>query len=132
MGGAAAVAALLPIGLIVGLMVGRRWAAAPAGLVGLAAALPVALLVFGWRGPDAAGGVGWALAGVGAEAGFSALTILWIVFPALCIHELQLASGATETLRRARAAADRSRSSSPSSRRAASAGTRKAAALARR
>ncbi len=101
MGGAAAVAALLPIGLIVGLMVGRRWAAAPAGLVGLAAALPVALLVFGWRGPDAAGGVGWALAGVGAEAGFSALTILWIVFPALCIHELQLASGATETLRRA-------------------------------
>jgi len=129
MGGAAAVAALLPIGLIVGLMVGRRWAAA---LVGLAAALPVALLVFGWRGPDAAGGVGWALAGVGAEAGFSALTILWIVFPALCIHELQLASGATETLRRARAAADRSRSSSPSSRRAASAGTRKAAALARR
>jgi lactate permease len=101
MAGAAAIAALLPIALIVGLMVGRRWAAAPAGLVGLAAALPVALLVFGWRGPEAVDRVSWALVGVGAEAGFSTLTILWIVFPALCIHELQLASGATETLRRA-------------------------------
>ncbi|MCB4824809.1 L-lactate permease [Roseicella aerolata] len=98
---AAALAALLPILLILGLMVGLRWAAAPAGLAGLLAALPVALLVFGWHGPDGAGGLGWALAGVGAEAGFAALTILWIVFPALCIHELQLASGATATLRRA-------------------------------
>jgi lactate permease len=99
--GAAALAALLPVGLILALMVGLRWAAAPAGLAGLAAALPVALLVFGWRGPEAAGGVGIALAGVAAEAGFAALTILWIVVPALVLHELQLASGATETLRRA-------------------------------
>ncbi|WP_135466388.1 L-lactate permease [Crenalkalicoccus roseus] len=97
----AAAAALLPILLILLLMVGARWAAAPAGAAGLAVALPVALLVFGWEGPEAAGGSGWALLGVAAEAGFATLTILWIVLPALCIHELQLASGATATLRQA-------------------------------
>ncbi len=96
----AALAALLPILLILVLMVGLRLAAAPAGLLGLLAALPVALLVFGWTGMD---GVGLApsLAGVAAEAGFTALTILWIVFPALWLHELQVASGATATLRAA-------------------------------
>jgi len=101
-------AALLPIVLIVVLMVGARRSAAVAGLAGLAAALPVALLVFGWRGPEAAGGIAGALAGVAAEAGFTALTILWIVFPALWIHEFQLASGGTGTLRRglARLSAD--------------------------
>jgi lactate permease len=97
----AALAGLAPLLLIVGLMVGLRWAPAPAGLAGLAAALPVAVLVFGWQGPPAAGGLVPALAGVAAEAGFSALAILWIVFPALWLHELQLASGATGTLRRA-------------------------------
>lgn len=98
---AAAFAALLPVALILVLMVGARWSAAPAGLAGLALALPVALLAFGWRGPEAAGGPGLALAGVAAEAGFTTLTILWIIFPALWIHELQLASGATATLRQA-------------------------------
>jgi lactate permease len=82
-------------------MAGLHWTAAPAGLAGLAAVLPVALLVFGWRGPEAAGGVGIALASVAAEVGFAALTILWIVVPALVLHELQRAGGAAETLRRA-------------------------------
>jgi len=94
-----ALAGLAPLLLIVGLMVGLRWGAAPAGLAGLAAALPVAVLVFGWEGPPAAGGLAPALAGVAVEAGFAALTILWIVFPALWLHELQLASGATRTMR---------------------------------
>lgn len=96
----AALAALLPVLLILGLMVGLRWPAAPAGLAGLAAALPVALLGFGWTGAEGAG-LGLSLAGIAAEAGFTALTILWIVFPALWLHELQLASGATATLRAA-------------------------------
>ncbi|MGK7870321.1 L-lactate permease [Falsiroseomonas sp. E2-1-a20] len=96
-----ALAALLPILLIILMMVGAGRGAVAAGLAGLGVALPVALLVFGWQGPAAAGGAGGALAGVTAEAGFSALTILWIILPALWLHELQLASGATETLRRA-------------------------------
>jgi lactate permease len=86
------------------LMAGLRWAAAPAGLAGLLLALPVALLAFGWRGPEIAGqaaGILPGLSGVAAEAGFTALTILWIVLPALWLHELQLGTGATETLRRA-------------------------------
>jgi len=96
----ATLAALAPILLIVALMMGARWSAGAAGLAGLAAALPVALLVFGWRGPEAAGGLPWALAAVAAEAGFAAALIVWTVYPALCIHELQLASGATEVIRR--------------------------------
>ena len=94
-----ALAALLPILTILALMLGPRWAAGPAGLAGLLVALPVALLLFGWQGPEAAGGLAPSLAGVAAEAGFSTLTILWIVFPALLLHEAQLASGATGTLR---------------------------------
>jgi lactate permease len=89
----AALAALLPILVILALMLGARWAAGPAGLAGLAVALPVALLVFGW---DAQG-----LPGVAAEAAFTALTILWIVFPALLLHEAQMASGGTATIRAA-------------------------------
>lgn len=95
----AALAAFLPIAAILALMLGARWAAGPAGLAGLAIALPVAVLGFGWRGPEAAGGLAPALIGVGAEAGFKALTILLIVVPALWLHEVQLGSGATETLR---------------------------------
>lgn len=88
-----ALAALLPILVILALMLGARWAAGPAGLAGLAVALPVALWGFGW---DAAG-----LPGVAAEAGFTALTILWIVFPALMLHEAQMAGGGTATIRAA-------------------------------
>jgi len=104
-----AAAALLPIGLVVLLMAGLGWGAVAAGLAGGAAALPVALLVFGWQGPDAAGGTVGALGGVAAEAGFSALTIIWVVAPALMLHEWQQANGGTETLRRAllRLSADR-------------------------
>lgn len=88
-----ALAALLPILAILALMLGARWAAGPAGLAGLGVALPVALWGFGW---DAGG-----LPGVAAEAGFTALTILWIVFPALMLHEAQMAGGGTATIRAA-------------------------------
>ncbi|WP_372617126.1 L-lactate permease [Falsiroseomonas sp.] len=103
--GALPALALLPVALVLALMAGARWAAAPAGLAGLALALPIALFAFGWRGPaleDAsAAGIVPALGGVAAEAGFTTLTILWIVFPALWLHELQLGTGATATLRQA-------------------------------
>ncbi|HEV7371306.1 L-lactate permease [Arenibaculum sp.] len=96
----AALAALLPILVILVLMIGLRWSAAAAGTVGLA--LAVAYAVFGYGTathavPGPAGAAGGAL----AEAAFVAATILWIVFPALCIYELQLGSGAFEVLKRA-------------------------------
>lgn len=85
--------ATLPIALILVLMVGLRRSAATSALVGLAAAVAVALAVFPVEQP------GRLLAGVGMEAGFTTLTILWIIFPALCLHELQTRTGAVDTLR---------------------------------
>lgn len=85
--------ALLPLLLIVVLMVGVGLSAARSALVGLVATVLVAVLAFG---ADAA-----VLMGAGAEAVFTAATILWIIFPALCLHESQLATGAVETLRTA-------------------------------
>lgn len=95
-----ALLALTPILLILGLMVGMRWSAATAGLAGLAVALAVALGPFGY-GSDTLSEIGpsLAVAGALAEALFVAATILWIIFPALCIYELQLRSGAFSLLR---------------------------------
>jgi len=90
----AALAALLPILAILGLMLGLRWAAGPAGVAGLLVAAPLALFLFGW-------GDGPGLVGIAAEAGFATLTIIWIIFPALLLHELQMATGATERIRAA-------------------------------
>ncbi len=86
-----ALLALLPIFVILVLMVGFHRSAALAAGVGLAVAVAVG---FGAFGADGA-----MLAGVAAEAGFTALTILWIVFAALCLHELQVHTGAVATLR---------------------------------
>ncbi len=85
--------ALLPLLLIVVLMVGVGLSAARSALTGLAATMLVALLAFG---ADAN-----LFMGAGLEALFTAATILWIIFPALCLHESQLASGAVDTLRTA-------------------------------
>ncbi|MFN2322606.1 MAG: L-lactate permease [Trueperaceae bacterium] len=95
-----ALAAAAPLLVVVGLMLGARWSAARAGLVGLAVALASAWLAFGLGtrvlpalGPTAAAG------GALLEALFLAATILWIVFPALAIHELQLRTGSVDVLR---------------------------------
>jgi lactate permease len=95
-----ALGAAAPLLVVVGLMLGARWSAARAGLVGLAVALASAWLAFGLGtrvlptlGP--AGAAGGAL----LEAVFLAATILWIVFPALAIHELQLRTGSVDVLR---------------------------------
>lgn len=95
-----ALAAGIPLAAILAAMLGLRWSAARAGLVGLVLALAVALLAFGYGrailpelGPGRA--VGFAL----LEAAFTAATIVWIVFPALCIYEAQERSGAFAAIR---------------------------------
>jgi lactate permease len=90
----------LPIALILGLMLGLRWSATRAGLAGLAAALLLAWLAFGF-GRTTYGDIGpvAATAGALAEAAFIAATILWIIFPALCIHQLQTRTGGVDALR---------------------------------
>lgn len=92
--------AALPIALILALMLGLGWPAARAGSAGLAVALALGWLVFAVPG-TAFGDLGPlpAAAGALAEAIFTAATILWIIFPALCIHQLQTRVGAIETLR---------------------------------
>jgi lactate permease len=88
---------LAPVLLILGLMVGLRWPAAFAGLAGLAATAAIAILGFGYGADGRAGAFGGAF----AEAVFVAATVAWIVFPALCIYELQLSGGAFDTIRAA-------------------------------
>jgi lactate permease len=92
--------AAAPIIVVLALMVGRRWAASRAGLVGAALALVIGVTAFGFARDTPAGttAVG-ALGGTFGEAAFTSLTILWIVLPALAIHHLQVATGATDRLR---------------------------------
>lgn len=92
--------AALPIALILSLMLGLGWPAARAGTAGLVVALALAWLVFARPG-TAYGELGPPIATVGAlaEALFTAATILWIIFPALAIHQLQTRTGGVEVLR---------------------------------
>ncbi|MFN3943439.1 MAG: L-lactate permease [Allosphingosinicella sp.] len=92
----AAMLALLPIALLVGLMAGLRWSAAVAGLVCALVTAVVAILGFG-HGAD---GLAPALLGPAAEAAFTALSIVWIVFGALALHEYQLRGGGIAALGR--------------------------------
>jgi lactate permease len=88
--------ALSPIALILILMLGLGWSAARAGLAALALAVVLAATVFD---ADTGPGLPRLLAGVGAEGGFIALTILWILWPALALHQHQQDSGALQALR---------------------------------
>lgn len=81
--------ALLPILLLLLCMTALGWSAASSGMIGAAAAMGLAILAFEYE-TDGIGLVGPLL-----EAGFTAATILWIVFPALAIHEVQTRSGAS-------------------------------------
>jgi lactate permease len=89
----------LPLLAILAAMLGLGWSAARAGLLGLSIALAVAWFAFGF-GTRTFETLGPALATGGAllEALSIAATILWIVFPALCIHELQGRTGALDVL----------------------------------
>jgi lactate permease len=113
--------AAAPIVLILVLMLGLGWSAARAGLAALALALGLALTVFGFdAGPHAeapalvpsvpaagdlaataaaAPPLAGRLLGVVAEGGFLSATILWILLPALALHQLQQHSGALDALR---------------------------------
>ncbi|MGY6646045.1 MAG: L-lactate permease [Salinarimonas sp.] len=95
-----ALLAAAPLALIIALMLGLRWSAARAGVAGLAVALGVAYLGFGY-GDAVLGEIGPGRAGIFAfaEAGFTAATILWIIFPALCVYESQKRSGAFDVIR---------------------------------
>jgi lactate permease len=94
--------AALPILIILLLMLGLRWSAAGAGVVGALAAAVLGVTAFDFPAAGATGiGLGAGLGGTLAEAGFTALTILWIIGPALGIHELQLRTGAADVLRHA-------------------------------
>jgi lactate permease len=92
--------AVAPILLVLVLMIGLRWSAASAGILSLLFAVGIAVFGFGYgiKGSDGLA-LGIALGGVLAEALFLAGTIVWIIFPALCIYELQNRSGAFEVLR---------------------------------
>lgn len=97
--------AALPILVILVLMLGMRWSAGRAGVAGLIVATAAGLFAFDF--PAAAAprlGAGAGAAGTAAEAAFTALTILWIIGPALGIHHLQLRTGAADVLRRSLAA----------------------------
>ena len=97
-----ALLAALPLVVIVVAMTALRWSAARAGGAGLAVTLVVAWFGFGYgqrvlADVGTVGATGWAA----AEAVFIAATIVWIIFPALAIHELQLRTGAVDVLRMA-------------------------------
>jgi lactate permease len=94
-----ALLAASPLLLIVVLMLYFRWPAARAGIAGAFMALLLALGFFGYgQTVYAEIGVLRALAGVGLEASFTTVTILWIIGPALCIYNLQKNTGGMEVL----------------------------------
>jgi lactate permease len=95
-----AIAALLPILLVLLLMLALRWSAARAGLAGVGAAVLIAVGWFGFGFAPEEPGLAASSLGVVLEASFAAFTILWIIFPALCIHQLQLRTGAVAVLQR--------------------------------
>ncbi len=89
-----------PILVVLALMVGRRWPASRAGIVGASLALVIGIVAFGFgrdTPPDTTT-IG-AFTGTFGEALFTSATILWIVLPALAIHHLQVGTGATDRLR---------------------------------
>ncbi len=94
---ATAALAAAPIVAILALMLALGWSAARAGLAALALAALLAVPIFDFG--DGATGLAASAAGVAAEGGFVALTILWILWPALALHEHQQRSGAIDVLR---------------------------------
>lgn len=92
--------AAAPLLVVLGLMIGLRWRAGPAGLIGLLLAVVLAVTAFGLGRAGTAGhGAAATLAGAGLEAAFTTATILWIVFPALVLYELQAGSGQLQIIR---------------------------------
>jgi lactate permease len=97
---AKAILSLLPVITIMIIMLVLRWSAARAGVIGLFVTILLAWLGFGY-GSDVYGDMGTvkAMGGAFSEAIFTSATILWIIFPALCIHHLQVQTGAIDTVK---------------------------------
>jgi lactate permease len=89
-----ALAAALPLAIVLAAMGLAHLSAARAGALGLIAALILALWLF-----DPPGGAVATLTGAGAEALTSTGTILWIVLPALALYEFQARIGALDRIR---------------------------------
>ena len=92
-----ALIAAIPIGTVLVLMLVARWPAVRAGIAGLIVALVIAVIVFPFDSVDNDIVVG--VTGSFSEAAFTALTILWIILPALAIYRLQTETGAVDSLR---------------------------------
>jgi lactate permease len=90
--------AALPVLAVLGLMLGLSWPAARAGIAVAIATFVLAVVAFDFGRDDGPYGVADGLIGVLAEAGFITLTIVAIIGPALGIHHLQSATGATPVL----------------------------------
>lgn len=92
--------ALTPVILVLVLMTVAGWSAARAGLITAVFTIGLAVIAFGFGGGSDFGVVE-GIAGVLAEAGFIALTVVGIIGPALGIHYLQRSTGAAARLRKA-------------------------------
>ena len=92
-----ALIATIPILTVLGLMLVARWPAVRAGIAGLVVALVIAVALFPFESVEQGLVVG--VVGSFGEAVFVALTILWIILPALAIYRLQVETGAVESLR---------------------------------
>ena len=92
-----ALIAALPIAAVLILMLVARWPAVRAGVAGLVVALILAVFVFPFDSLD--NRIVYGVAGSFGEAIFTALTILWIILPALAIYRLQTETGAVDSLR---------------------------------
>jgi lactate permease len=91
---------MLPIVTLLIIMLVLRWSAARAGVISLFVTILVAWLGFGY-GSDvyADMGIFGAVGGAFSEAVFTAGTILWIIFPALCIHHFQVHTRAIQAVK---------------------------------
>jgi lactate permease len=87
-----------PLAVVLVAMVTLRQPAARAGAAGLAVALVLSFAAFDLGG-SAPGGAPSVLTGTMAEALHASATILWIILPALSIHEFQTRTGAVARLR---------------------------------
>lgn len=95
-----AIAAAMPVLVILVAMIVFKRSAAIAGVIGLVVTLVLTVSYFEF--PDLApleSPIRSGLLGSLAEASFTAGTILWIIFGALCLHQLQMQTSAIESLR---------------------------------
>ncbi len=92
--------AVLPILVVLAMMIGLKRSAALSGAAGLLTSVVLALTYFQPHLRQAPG-LALPLLGAGLEGVFTAGTILWIIFGALCIFQLQERTGAIDHLRAA-------------------------------